>query len=116
MLPEILPTHQSHSTEQHTGFTHLVLDTYRRSVIGSWLTGRLSLDFKAIADFRYDNGEAIRDVCRQFIVLCRHPELGSGVGTSTFSHSLDRKHPCEESIAQRIYDAYLQSDSKNGER
>lgn len=36
-----------------------------------WLTGRLSPDFKTIADFRKDNGPAIRATCRQFVVLCR---------------------------------------------
>jgi len=29
-----------------------------------WLTGRLAPDFKTIADFRKDNGKAIRSVCR----------------------------------------------------
>ncbi|MGH8282818.1 MAG: IS1182 family transposase [Gammaproteobacteria bacterium] len=36
-----------------------------------WLTGRLMPDFKTIADFRKDNGEAIRSVCRQFVMLCQ---------------------------------------------
>jgi len=36
-----------------------------------WLTGRLMPDFKTIADFRKDNGQAIRNVCRQFVVLCQ---------------------------------------------
>lgn len=36
-----------------------------------WLTGRLAPDFKAIADFRKDNGEAIGLVCRSFVMLCR---------------------------------------------
>lgn len=36
-----------------------------------WLTGRLAPDFKTIADFRKDNGPAIRATCRQFVVLCR---------------------------------------------
>ncbi len=39
-----------------------------------WLTGRLTPDFKTIADFRRDNGPAIRLACRQFVLLCR--ELG----------------------------------------
>ena len=34
-----------------------------------WLTGKLAPDFKTIADFRRDNGEAIRAVCRQFVLL-----------------------------------------------
>jgi hypothetical protein len=40
-----------------------------------WLTGKLMPDFKTIADFRKDNGLAIRAVCREFIVLCRRLEL-----------------------------------------
>jgi len=47
----------------------------QRNVELIWLTGRLSPDFKTIADFRKDNGNAIRRVCRQFVVLCRSLEL-----------------------------------------
>ncbi len=36
-----------------------------------WLTGRLAPDFKTIADFRKDNGKAIRAACARFVVLCR---------------------------------------------
>jgi len=36
-----------------------------------WLLGRLAPDFKTIADFRRDNGAAIKKVCAQFIELCR---------------------------------------------
>src|SRR5437763_11616827 len=36
-----------------------------------WLTGRLVPDHKTIADFRKDNGRAIRQVCARFIMLCR---------------------------------------------
>ena len=39
------------------------------------LLGRLKPDFKTIADFRRDNGPAIRKVCRQFVALCRHIAL-----------------------------------------
>jgi hypothetical protein len=42
-----------------------------------WLTGRLMPDFKTIARFRKDNGKAIRNVCRQFIVLCQRLGLFS---------------------------------------
>src|SRR3982751_3901250 len=42
-----------------------------------WLTGRLAPDFKTIADFRRDNGQAIREVCREFVVLCRRLRLFS---------------------------------------
>ncbi len=40
-----------------------------------WLTGRLAPDHKTIADFRKDNGPAIRKVCSQFVVLCRQLDL-----------------------------------------
>jgi hypothetical protein len=36
-----------------------------------WLTGRLAPDHKTIADFRKDNGRAIRQVCARFVALCR---------------------------------------------
>ena len=47
----------------------------RRNVELMWLTGRLAPDFKTIADFRKDNGEAIRLVCREFVMLCRKLNL-----------------------------------------
>jgi transposase len=40
-----------------------------------WLTGRLAPDFKTIADFRRDNGQAIRKVCKEFVLLCRRMKL-----------------------------------------
>jgi hypothetical protein len=40
-----------------------------------WLTGRLAPDHKTIADFRKDNGKAIRQVCSRFVALCRRLEL-----------------------------------------
>ena len=42
----------------------------QRNVEAMWLTGCLAPDFKTIADFRKDNGPAIRKVCREFIVVC----------------------------------------------
>jgi hypothetical protein len=36
-----------------------------------WLTGRLIPDHKTIANFRKDNGQAIRRVCTRFVALCR---------------------------------------------
>ena len=43
----------------------------RRNVEVMWLTCRLLPDHKTIADFRKDNGPAIRKVCAQFVTLCR---------------------------------------------
>jgi transposase len=45
-----------------------------RNVEVMWLTGRLVPDHKTIADFRKDNGKAIRQVCARFVDLCR--EIG----------------------------------------
>jgi transposase len=42
-----------------------------RNVEVMWLTGRLAPDHKTIADFRRDNGRAIRQVCARFVALCR---------------------------------------------
>jgi len=47
----------------------------QRNVELMWLTGRLAPDFKTIADFRKDNGEAIRLVCREFVMLCKKLNL-----------------------------------------
>jgi transposase len=46
-----------------------------RNVEVMWLTGRLAPDHKTIADFRKDNGGAIRQVCSRFVVLCRRMGL-----------------------------------------
>lgn len=45
-----------------------------RNVELMWLLGKLAPDFKTIADFRRDNRQAIRAVCREFTLYCR--ELG----------------------------------------
>jgi transposase len=50
----------------------------QRNVELMWLTGRLAPDFKTIADFRKDNGTAIRAVCAQFVELCRRLKLFTG--------------------------------------
>jgi transposase len=46
-----------------------------RNVEVMWLTGRLLPDHKTIADFRKDNGGAIRKMCCRFIMLCRRLDL-----------------------------------------
>ena len=48
-----------------------------RNVEVMWLAGRLTPDFKTIADFRKNNGPAIRSACRQFVALCRSLNLFS---------------------------------------
>jgi len=45
-----------------------------RNVEVMWLLGRLAPDHKTIADFRKDDGLALRKVCARFVELCR--EMG----------------------------------------
>ena len=47
----------------------------QRNIELMWLTGRLAPDFKTIADFRRDNGPAIRAACARFLVFCRQFNL-----------------------------------------
>src|ERR1700675_1073893 len=47
----------------------------RRNLEVMWLTGRLAPDHKTVADFRKDNGQAIKKVCAQFVELCRRMGL-----------------------------------------
>jgi transposase len=49
-----------------------------RNVEVMWLLGKLVSDFKTIADFRRDNGRAIREACCQFTLLCREMGLFGG--------------------------------------
>ena len=47
----------------------------QRNVELMWLTSRLVPDFKTIANFRKDNGRGVRQVCKQFVVVCRKLNL-----------------------------------------
>src|SRR5476649_2432157 len=59
------------------GYLHRVQSSRRlereagRNLEVMWLTGRLVPDHKTIADFRKDNGPAIKKVCARFVELCR---------------------------------------------
>jgi transposase len=53
-----------------------------RNVEVLWLCGRLVPDHKTIADFRKDNGPAIRKVCAQFVALCRRLGLLSAASVA----------------------------------
>lgn len=50
----------------------------QRNVEVMWLLGKLAPDYKTIADFRRDNGKAIRAVFREFTIMCRRLELYGG--------------------------------------
>ena len=48
-----------------------------RNVELMWLLGRLAPDFKTIADFRKDNTDSIKRVCREFVLICKKLNLFS---------------------------------------
>jgi len=50
----------------------------KRNIELMWLLKKLAPDFKTIADFRKDNKQAIKRVCREFILLCKKLDLFSG--------------------------------------
>ncbi len=70
-----------------------------------WLTGRLAPDFKTIADFRRDNGPAIKTTCRQFVLLCRRLDLFSdslvAIDGSKFKAVNARDKSYSQSVIQR---------------
>ena len=43
-----------------------------------WLLNRLKPDFKTIADYRKDNGQAFTATCRAFVQFCRKVGLIAG--------------------------------------
>jgi hypothetical protein len=49
----------------------------QRNVGVMWLTGKLTLDFKTVANFRGHNRKAIQEVCRGFTSFCRDLDLFS---------------------------------------
>jgi transposase len=56
-----------------------------RNVEVMWLLGRLAPDHKTIADFRKDNGLALRKVCARFVELCREMGLLATASIDTTS-------------------------------
>jgi len=66
------------------GYLHRIRSSRRleeeahRNVELMWLLRRLTPDHKTIADFRRDHPEALKRVCREFILLCRELELFGG--------------------------------------
>lgn len=97
----------------------------QRNVEVMWLTGRLAPDFKTIADFRHDNGTAIRNVCRRFVTLCRDLKLFSqaivAIDSSKFkavnsrdrnytAGKIDRRQQQVEQSIQRYLDALETAD------
>jgi len=70
-----------------------------------WLLSKLVPDFKTIADFRKDNLAAIKQVCREFTLLCRRLELFGGeliaIDGSKFKAVNNRKRNFSEKRLER---------------
>ena len=84
-----------------------------------WLLGKLRPDFKTIADFRRDNGTAMKRVCREFTLLCKELDLFGGeliaIDGSTFQAVNGKKRNFSGSKLGRLIEeidakieAYLQ--------
>ena len=61
-----------------------------RNVEVMWLLGRLVPDHKTVADFRKDNGRAIRKVCARFVELCREMGLLAKASVALDARGTDR--------------------------
>jgi transposase len=72
-----------------------------RNVEVMWLTGRLAPDHKTIADFRKDNGPAIRAVCSQFVALCRQLDLFAEASVATDGADRGECHALSAPAGQR---------------
>jgi len=78
-----------------------------RNVELMWLMSRLTPDFKTIADFRKDHSMAIKNVCRNFIELCRKLDLFSDAviavdGSKCKGVNNKRRNYTKTSIKRRI--------------
>lgn len=61
-----------------------------RNVELMWLLRGLGPDHKTVADFRKDNGRAIRKVYARFVELCREMGLLAKAGSRSTAASLGR--------------------------
>ena len=80
-----------------------------RNVEVMWLLGRLTPDFKTIADFRRDNLEPLKRVCREFTLLCKRLDLFGGeliaLDGSKFRADNSRKRNFNRPKVERIISA-----------
>ncbi len=87
-----------------------------RNVEVMWLLSRLVPDHKTIADFRRDNGKAIRKVCSQFVELCRRIGLLSAASVaidgSKFKAVNNRDRNFTKAKMQRRMDQIRESVSR----
>lgn len=88
----------------------------RRNLEMMWLTERLAPDFKTIADFRRDNGSAIRQVCVQFVRLCRQLGLFEEALVAIDGSKFKAVNNRDKNFTQRKLDARKQQLETGVER
>jgi transposase len=76
-----------------------------------WLTGRLTPDFKTIADFRKDNGVAIRKVCREFVLLWRRLKLFSDATVAIDGSKFKAVNNRDKNFTERKLQARMARDA-----
>jgi transposase len=80
-------------------------ETYKNVEV-FWLLRKLHPDFKTIADFRKNNGQAIRNVCKFFTLMCRNLDLFGGeiiaIDGSKFKASNSKKRNFTRSKLNRF--------------
>lgn len=85
----------------------------QRNIELMWLTGRLTPDFKTIADFRRSSGKGIQNACRRFVVLCRELKLFSqaivAIDGSEFKAVNNRDRNFTEVKIDRFQEQFAQS-------
>ena len=80
----------------------------QRNIELIWLVNRLAPDFKTIANFRKDNGQAIRGVCREFVLLCRRLSLFSEAMVAIDGSKFKAVNNRDKNFTARKLDARLQ--------
>jgi transposase len=88
----------------------------QRNVEVMWLTGRLMPDFKTIADFRKDNGAAIRKVCREFVVLCGRLGLLAAASAAIDGSKFKAVNSRDRNFTQRKIEKRLEQLDESIER
>jgi transposase len=77
-----------------------------------WLLRKLTPDFKTIADFRKDNGPALKAVCRQFTLLCRKLELFGGELVAIDGSKFAAQNAKDRNFSQKKLTALLEEIDK----
>src|SRR3546814_8354573 len=76
----------------------------QRNIEVMWLTGRLTPDFKTIADFRRNNGAGIRNVCKQFIAMCRQLKVFSQAIVAIDGSKFKAVNSCDRNVTPNKID------------